>query len=355
MINIITLHDICNPGSVFQAYALNKYIIDCGYDCKIIDYVPSYSHIGSNKIKGIIKNILFGRTQKRIKDKYRRFIVNNIRITKKMYSDYSELSKDCPKADLFIAGSDQLWNRTYDCGNDEAFYLSFVQDLPKISYATSLGKKEVSEEDLNFIANRIKDYNYISVRENSSCEMLKEKVGKDVNWVCDPVFLLKNEDYLKFSTPRLNDKYIVVYLSSASKLLEEVLLFARKSGYKIVLLGGNITRCTCDIHVKDMGPEDFISYISNAEVIISSSFHATAFAHIFEKKFGVILPPSNGERIESLLSISQLESRIINNADDFSRVFSEIDYTNISKRLQSFIVSSKDYLNDAIKKSLRSN
>ena len=57
MINIITLHDICNPGSVFQAYGLNKFLLDRGYDCEIIDYVPPYSHIGKNKLKGIEKEL----------------------------------------------------------------------------------------------------------------------------------------------------------------------------------------------------------------------------------------------------------------------------------------------------------
>ena len=41
--------------------------------------------------------------------------------------------------------------------------------------------------------------------------------------------------------------------------------------------------------------------LENADIIISSSFHATAFSHIFHKKFGVILPNNNGERLESFL------------------------------------------------------
>ena len=120
MINIITLHDICNPGSVFQAYGLNKFLLDSGYDCEIIDYVPPYSHIGKNKLKGIIKNIIFGKNNRVIKTKYRAFMDKNMRLTKKRYNSYSALCEHTPAADLYISGSDQLWNRDYDCGRDEA-------------------------------------------------------------------------------------------------------------------------------------------------------------------------------------------------------------------------------------------
>lgn len=353
MIDIITLHDICNPGSVYQAYALNKHICDRGYECKVIDYVPSYSYIGKRKLKGRIKNFIFGRTQKRIKNKYRMFIDRYINITEKRYSRYSNLAENPPKADLYISGSDQLWNRTYDCGNDEAFYLSFIENSPKISYATSLGKKNISKEDMEFITERIRGYKYISVREKSSCAMLECQLEKKVQWVCDPVFLLDRVDYLQFVTPRIKEKYIVVYLSAKSELLKMVISFARKQGYKIVLLGGNITRCSCDIHIKDMGPEDFISYIYFADVIISSSFHATAFAHIFEKKFGVILPHGNGERIESLLSISELDNRIITHENDVYNAFNEINYGNVYQKLLPFILSSKAFLNCAIEGSIR--
>lgn len=352
MISIITLHDICNPGSVYQAYALNKFIRDCGYDCNVIDYVPSYSYVGNRKIRGIVKNILFGRIQKRIKQKYKNFISKNIKLTEKKYCKYVELLKNQPKADLYIAGSDQLWNRAYDCGNDEAFYLSFIQNTAKISYATSLGKKDVSKEDLSFISERIRDYKYLSVREKSGCSMLEEFLGRPVQWVCDPVFLLNKEEYEKFATPRMEEKYIVIYLSAASRLLESVIVYAKLQGYKVVLLGGNITRCSCDIHIKDMGPEDFISYLIYADVIISSSFHATAFSHIFEKKFGVILPQGNGERIESLLSLSSLQNQVIKSDLDIANAFKEIDYSNALDRLSPFIESSKVYLTDAIKNVL---
>ncbi len=354
MINLITLHDICNPGSIFQAYALNKFINDAGYECQIIDYVPPYSFIGKKKIKGIVKTILFGKNNLVVKNKYRDFMKNNMFLTTEKYTDYAKLEKETPKAELYIAGSDQLWNRDYDCGNDEAYYLSFVEDSPKISYATSLGKKDVPKGDLEFISNRVKDFTHISVREQSSCGLLTPLVGKDVKWVCDPVFLLDKTDYIKNVKRVVEDKYIVIYLSAGTELLEKIIKnIKNKTGYKVILLGGNITRCSCDVHVKDMGPEDFISLIYHSEAVLSSSFHATAFAHILHKKFGVILPEKNGERIESLLSISKLENHIIRDSEDYITLLEEIDYIKVDERIIPFVEQSKEFLLSAISASLK--
>lgn len=349
MIKIITLHDICNPGSVLQAYALNKFLCDSGYACEIIDYVPPYSHIGKNKIKGIIKNVLFGKAQRAIKKKYCCFMQENMRLTPIRYNSYRELEKCPPEGKVFIAGSDQLWNLDYDCGRDEAYYLSFVKNAYKISYATSLGKSDVSDKDLRFIAERAKSFDFVSVREKSSCALLEKYLPTNVEWVCDPVFLLDKKVYLKKCKRSIAEPYIVIYLSEGTELLKKVINNVKnETGYKVVLLGGSITRCSCDLHIKDMGPEDFLSLIYYSEAVLSSSFHATAFSHIFHKKFGAILPEKNGERIESLLGLSGLENHIIRNEGDFKALLNEIDYTEVDKRLGAFVDKSKESLLTAI-------
>lgn len=353
MINIITLHDICNPGSVFQAYALDKFINDNGYECQIIDYVPYYSHIGKNKLKGIIKNILFGKNAKILKKKYHDFIKENMHMTSRRYTTYAQMLDDPPRADIYISGSDQLWNRDYDCGNDEAYYLSFANDAKKISYATSLGKKEISDIDLDFISSRIKGFEHISVREQSSTRFLSSKLNRTIEWVCDPVFLLDKNDYLKKNKRLVSDKYIVIYLSAGTELLEQTIRNIRENtGYKVVLLGGNIARCSCDVHFVDMGPEDFISLVYYAEAVLSSSFHATAFSHIFHKRFGVILPKKNGERIESLLNLSELTDHIIDSSEDYTVLLKDVDYTEVDKKMAPFIENSKEYLLSSISSCL---
>ncbi|MCQ2211395.1 MAG: polysaccharide pyruvyl transferase family protein [Paludibacteraceae bacterium] len=341
---IITLHSIYNPGSALQAYGLQQFLLQEGYNAEIIDYRPMYSTIGKNKLKGIIRKIMFFRNEKKIKKRYNEFVSNNLILTKK-YRTYSQLLSDCPKADVYIAGSDQLWNMSYDCGKDDSYYLKFVTNGRKLSYATSIGKRDISEIEVKRIQELTSDYYSISVREKSTGITLSKRLQREIKWVCDPVFLLPKTQYEKMTKKILMEPYAVIYLSAESDLLEAVIRDIReKLRCKIVLLGGNRVRCDCDIHIKDAGPEEFLSLLKYAEIVVSSSFHATAFSLIFHKKFGVILPKGNGERIESLLELSELKSRIIGKEEDFSGLYSKIEYDTRDRFINSFVCESKDYL-----------
>lgn len=348
-VDIITLHSIYNPGSALQAYGLLKYLLQEKYDAEIIDYRPYYSTIGKNKLKGIARKVIYFKNERILGKKYENFMLQRMKLTDKRYSSYKELRKLTPKADVYIAGSDQLWNMSYDCGRDDSYYLTFVKDGRKISYATSIGKKTIPQNEKDAIVSKIKDFNNVSVREKSTSKEFSELMKKGVKWVCDPVFLLPVEEYESMSKRLIADIYAVVYLSDESDLLDDIVENIRNTlGCKIVLMGGNRTRCKCDIHIKDIGPEDFLSLIRYAEIIISSSFHATAFSHIFHKKFGVILPIGNGERIESLLTLSGLSNRIINNVSDIPNIYLDISWKSIDERIGTFVDESKAYLIEAI-------
>lgn len=347
-LKMISLHSIYNPGSSWQTYGLQKFLMQSGFSIEIIDYRPYYSTIGKNKLKGILRKILFFRNERKLKDKYESFINEYMQLTAKRYNSYSDLQNSNLDADVFISGSDQLWNMDYDCGNDESYYLTFT-DGRKISYATSVGKNPISQRELDEITGRISTFDMISVREKSTSEILAKVLKRKVNWVCDPVFLLSADEYKKVIKKPLSEEYAIIYLSEESALLNDIVKNLKETlCCKIVLLGGNRVRCKCDVHIKDLGPLDFISYIENAEMVISSSFHATAFSHIFHKKFGVILPKKNGERMLSLLSLSNLTDRIIACDEDIIKIYSEIDYAEVDKKLEGFVSYSKKVLLNAL-------
>lgn len=344
-LKIITLHSIYNPGSVFQAYALQHYLLKEGYDVEIIDYRPPYGTIGKNKIKGYLRKMLFFKNEIKVKRKYEKFINDTMFLTASSYHSFNDLVKFDFNADVYITGSDQLWNMDYDCGRDLSYYLEFVDGKKKISYATSIGKKIIPNDELNLIASRIQDFSMISVREESNSYVLSDKLQRKVSWVCDPVFLLSADDYKGMTSRQIKGKYVVVYLSEKSDLLNCIVNDVKnKTEFEVVLIGGNRTRCVCDRHIKDLGPYDFLSLILHAEIVISSSFHATAFSLIFNKKFGVILPKKNGERIESMLNLCRLTNHIISNESDIVVIYEKINYSEINKELEKFISISKNIL-----------
>lgn len=345
VVRIITLHSIYNPGSVLQALGLQEFLNENGYDADIIDYRPFYSTIGKNKLKGIIRKIIYHKNEQKVKNKYEAFINDKMSLTNRTFRTFEDLENNVPQADVYISGSDQLWNMDYDCGCDDAYYLKFIKKGNKISYATSIGKKIIPQKEIKLIAEKISDFKMISVREKSNCKVLSDELQRKIYWVCDPVFLLEQEYYEKMTRRIIKGKYAVVYLSEESDLLNKIVNdIKEKKGYKVILMGGNITRCACDLHIKDLGPIDFISLIKYAEIVISSSFHATAFSHIFHKKFGIILPAGNGERLESLVNLSGLSNRIIHTDREIKYIYPEIDYDLVDEKLNFFIDESKKLL-----------
>lgn len=344
-IKIITLHSLFNPGSAFQAFALQKYLSK-EHKVQIIDYRPAYSRYVGSFVKSMIKNILFFRLRMREAKKFHVFMNKYMNLTQTYYT-YKSLCKANLSADLFIAGSDQLWNTDYPCGNDNAFYLDFIKNTKKITYSTSVGKKIIDKKNLSKIRIFADSFSSIAVREKDTAIQLTEKLNRTVTWVCDPVFLLDRNVYDSMidQKSQFDKPYVFVYLSPKSPMLDTLIEHYRSKGLKIVLGGGyNRSRCYCDVHLKDMGPLDFLNCIKFAEVVVSTSFHATAFCHIYHKEFVTILPHTNGERIVSLLEQTALMNRSVTNLVDIEAIEKTIDWNNVNKRLNKYVQESKLYL-----------
>lgn len=120
----------------------------------------------------------------------------------------------------------------------------------------------------------------------------------------------------------------------------------RKYNVKVVLIYGVKKNCQCDLHIRDVAPDEFLGYIHHAVFVVASSFHATAFSHIFNKNFAVVLPKNNAARIEQFLEVTGLTNRIVNDHIDVERVLLNIDYEKVNMKLSNFIVHSKNVLNE---------
>ena len=351
-IKIITIHAMHNPGSVFQAYALQEYL-KSEHSVKIIDYRPLYLYSEGSLLKLIAKKILWGKDYRNRNKKFIGFVEKKMNLTHK-YKSFKQLKQANLAADIYVTGSDQLWNTDYPCGKDEAFYLSFVKTGKKISYSTSVGKKNIDQENLNLLKNRLSDFSALSVREKSTAEQLSSVLNRNVSWVCDPVLLLPASSYLQFISAKrlINKKYAVVYLLGSSESLDKVVDYYKSKGLFVVLAGGFTRRCNCDLHIKDVGPEDFLNLIYYAEVVVSSSFHATAFCHIFHKNFITFLPKANGERISSLLECSGLESHSVlsGKSADLKKIDDCIDWDVVEEKLNVYIEHSKEFLKSELHK-----
>lgn len=344
-IGIITIHCQTNFGSVFQAYALHQFLKDEGFDNFVIDYRPGYIINSGSGFRKRIKTLLFYAELKSERKKYDLFINNYITLTSQSYKSYIELKANPPEADVYISGSDQLWNPDYACGNDDSYKLKFIDKKTKISYATSIGKKEISRDKLSALVSSVSEYYALSVREKSSSELLINEMNRDVRWVCDPVFLLDKSHYEQMCDVNRYGEYVLVYLADNGDLLDKTIEVVKEHyKCKVILACGSIARCFCDEHIKNPGPVEMLTLVYHAKAIITGSFHATSFSHIFNKDFFSILPSRNGERLVSLLEMSGFSNKAIINANDLDKINFKFDFAFSNASIANFKIKSQKWL-----------
>lgn len=353
---IITIHSIHNFGSIFQALALQEYFKEHGQSVEIIDYRPDYNLVGKRKLRTLIGKMLNIKSYTLKKRKFDDFIKEQMVLTKRCcnHDQLKSLFSSIEDA-VFVVGGDQLWNPFHYCGNDRAFRLSFVNaKCRKVSYGTSLGKGTFTKEEIFPLITDIADFKYVSVRESSSVDLLKEHGLQNVTHVCDPVMLLPVAFYNKFIGDRIiKEKYIFVYLADKSELISRFLNYLKeKYGYKIVHVCGFRKKFESDYYVTDEGPKDVLNLLVNAEIVVSASFHATLFSVLFHKNFFSLLPGvETNNRIIDLLNTLHLQSKIIKDETDFSKLTIPIDYKEIDVYKENYIEKSKKYIEQILEET----
>ncbi len=360
----ITCHDVYNVGASLQAFALMKFLKDLGHDVAIIDYKPNYlsKHYSLTSIDnsrydrfGIRQLYLLAKLPARIRrlfskrkynfDKFKREYLN---LTEKKYKSYKELKIDCPDADLYIAGSDQIWNPLFQNGKDPAFYLQFVPEDKKIvSYAASFSTNFLGKDDYLRIRPWLEKFYEISVRESSGVNIISQ-LGLNAIQVCDPVFLLdRNIWYDMAVTPKIEQDYIFVYDFDQNLLASEIACEIAKKE-KIQIISVFPMTINCDI-CNEMGPVEFLGLIKNARIVLSNSFHATAFCLIFHKRFLVMNRKEKlNNRMQELLEAVNLDKRMITQLSEINKI-REIDWSSVDNMLNKQIIKSKEYINKILR------
>ncbi len=367
-IKTITCHDVYNYGASLQAYALSAFLRTKGHDVEIIDYLPSekrrryqYFRVASTgifrKIVGIIPFIepILGLWQNRWellsrsrKKKFDDFKQKYLTCTKKQYSTYIDLCTNRPDADMFVAGSDQIWNVSYGNGLDPSFYCAFEPDSKKrISYAASFGSNSIPQDSVPFVKEMLSGMGAISVRESSGVKIV-ESLGLKAENVLDPVFLLNREDWFSLCKEQERNGYILVYdfLHNDPNIESLAKMLSKKYAKKIVSINDFSPLGYADFNVNDAGPIEFLDYLKNADIVISSSFHATAFSVLFSRPFYVfpLVGHGNSSRMVDFLTMLGLERRFLLSVDESFEELQDIDYDMVHRKIEEERQRSIDWL-----------
>ena len=99
------------------------------------------------------------------------------------------------------------------------------------------------------------------------------------------------------------------------------------------------------------GVLEFVEYIKNAEYVVTTSFHATVFSIIFNKKFWIIPHEITGSRVIDLVNSLELSNRIVNTLDMFLKVNynEDINYERVERILDIKRQQSLQWLENEVK------
>ena len=97
-----------------------------------------------------------------------------------------------------------------------------------------------------------------------------------------------------------------------------------------------------DININDAGPLEFLSLIYHSSIIVSSSFHATAFSVIFRKNFYVY--PLKGKDNSSRMTDFLYDLNLIERYKSEHISLDNINYCAVDKLLDKEINSSKLFI-----------
>ena len=332
---VITLHTVCNYGTQLQVYATQEKLKQYFDDVVFIDYRRPDTY-GKELLKTYAKGnplraLAFFPTMLRWKKVFGDFLKNNINLSNEVYLKDEDFDNFIDIADVYFSGSDQVWNTGWNSGIIPAFYLSFVPDnKPRYAYSSSFGKTEFTKNEISNTKKYIDKFSAISVRESSALSILTEKYGyKNCINLLDPTLAI-TADFWRELMPRnrIKEDYILIYNLNRNKEFDKYAdLVAKYTGYKLYRF------CTrFDQIVKNgksiMIPNifEFITLIDNAKLVITDSFHATAFSVNLGTDFVCVYPKDYSSRLSDFLNLMDIKERNIKNYNDLEVIERHIDF-----------------------------
>ena len=357
-IGILTYHRAHNYGAMLQAYALRTYLHNQGHDVEFIDYWPNSHNKQYTLFKPIRGKSLYFKILNIISDSVtliRRTIrMNKFNNFRKKHLGINDSIKYTTNKepiiegyDCVVVGSDQIWRtQEYEgkhVGIDPMYLCTNIPNTTRcISYAASMGIISLTSEDEHVIRTSLKNFNTILVRENS-LKQLVESLGYSAHVVLDPTLLLTKQQWDQLiPSHRYSQKpYVLFYELMPS---QEALAFAKKKALslncELLIMDSIIHTLPRKNHISYASPIEFMHAIRDAEFVIATSFHGTAFSIIFEKQFITIGLKKNADRVKTLLQ----QVGITEQYQDLPIETSKINYKEVNTTLQTIRQHSQQLL-----------
>ena len=343
-VRVVTYCTWRSLGSIMQTLGLKKALaeLDAHSSVWLRDDNDQYRMARIRSVKGLLRRIYEYMIASKRKSAYRKrvnFIHANV--DTEPYADYDELvgKAATDRADLFLAGSDQIWHPDL-C--DPVFFLDLPVTKKRISYAASMGKTVIEPDKLESFERLLRNFDTVSVREQECADIIGGLVDREVEVHVDPTFLLPADEWRRYETPYKTRKpYILVYMLYWNKSCKEkIKQLKKKTGLPVYAIADSLTSVYADKKLHDVGPEEFLWLIDHAEYVVTSSFHGVALSTILNKKFAAVVNPSAASRIANLMRILSVPQVAVEDLADVP----DFDYAAINEAIQREKEKSMQYL-----------
>ena len=348
-IGIITIQKCDNYGAELQAYALGAKLRSMGYEAENIDYLyyKNPRHLKGDvlekpvlpiSLKNQIKEKLFpyiawikdlknNKHKKRRHKNFANWCASNL-ICGREYRSVAELYENPPTYDVYMVGSDQVWNpRMFS--NIKPYFLDFVTANAKcVAYASSFGVEALPGKVFHQYKQWLRRFSFIGLREKSGAEIVNlMALESEVKHVLDPTMLLTADEWKMVSKPpsvNVARPYLLLYdLIACENTCAFAKNIAAANSLQIIRIGDG-----------DYGPGEFLWLFAHANYIVTNSFHGTVFSILNQKPFVSVIPKSmsNSGRIKSLLDSLELNNRLVYELSNFNE--SIINWKRVNEKLQ---------------------
>lgn len=365
-IGLITYYKNGSFGAALQAYALQRYLTRCGHDVPLIQYCSQWPP--PTRLRDYLRCRSPSSLYMRLMERYEQRVVAQfagafLKETEMAYRSLAELRANPPSCDLYLCGSDQIWNPwVFETSGsfDSAYFLDFGPvDTPRCSYASSFGRAVLPAGFAERIQPLLMRLKHVSVRELSAVRIVRQLIGREVSQVLDPTLLLGPSDYSvlagQMKCSKTSGGLVTFIIGSDPSLYVPVLQAIRTQ------LGSN-TACLFPVarllgkgRARYPSVAGWLAHIQQSEFVLTDSYHAVVFAILYKRPFAVLLrsggTAGRNDRLLSLLSLLGLESRMISDCNSQvvdNVIQTAIDWDHICRQLDRLREQSVAFLSKAL-------
>lgn len=287
-IGILTFHHTQNFGALLQALSLQTLLESWGHAVNILDHAvdpaPWWTHWRGHsghrfspgeRIRGLVHQRKFrGRM-----DEFRR---NFLHLTGPLH-DLPRLAAATAPLDAIIAGSDQVWHFS----REPRYFLHWEPPFSgrKISYAASCGSDAQPSKDFEEAGRWIRSFDFVSVRDDFSAQLIRKVSGIAPAVVADPSLLVDPRPWVTPSPHPPQDYGLIYLLGSTPAFLTD----RRHRKTPWVWISGHGSRIPrpppADRKCWHASPGEWLGWIQGCRFLLTDSFHGVLYALQFRKPF----------------------------------------------------------------------